>query len=455
MELRQYQKDIINNVKKEILDGKKSICVVLGCGGGKSIIQAMISKMATLKGNRVLFLVHRKELCEQIEETFAKCGVDFNLCDIGMVQTVTRRLKDMYEPQIIITDENHHCLAKTYTDIYDYFPNAIRLGFTATPMRMNEGGLGKVYESMVEGVSVTWLIENKYLSTFTVYSKRLADASDIKVSRGDYKQDDLASLMEENVIYGETIKNYQKIAMGKKTIVYCSSVVSSKETSKEFNENGIVAAHLDGNSSKAERKDIIDKFRNGEITVLCNVDLFGEGFDVPDCECIILLRPTKSLTLYIQQSMRSMRYKENKHAIIIDHVGNVFEHGFPDEDREWSLETKKKKKKSQVKIKECPECFACLPVNVRLCTYCRYEFFSKEVEAQKKKIIEMELQEITRKNMLSNKPYKHYLKIKTFADMQAFQIAKGYKISWTIHKCIELGIEIPSKYDYMRRFLKQ
>lgn len=115
---------------------------------------------------------------------------------------------------------------------------------------------------------------------------------------------------------------------------------------KEFNAHGIRAIHIDGDTPKQERDDIISRFRSGEITILCNVDLISEGFDVPDCECAILLRPTKSLTLYIQQSMRCMRYKPDKRAIIIDHVGNYARFGLPDADRSWTLEGRKRIKKS-------------------------------------------------------------------------------------------------------------
>ena len=160
---------------------------------------------------------------------------------------------------------------------------------------------------------------------------------------------EIEKAMVKNTVFGDVIKYYKQLANGKKAVCYCASVRHSQRTAEVFNGNGIKAAHIDGSTPKAERDSIISAFRRGDITVLCNVDLISEGFDVPDCECAILLRPTKSLTLYIQQAMRCMRYRPNKRAVIIDHVGNYARFGMPDDDREWSLE---KKPKAQHKKQE-------------------------------------------------------------------------------------------------------
>ncbi len=453
MELREYQQNLINDIKKELMKGKKSVCAVLGCGGGKSVIQGMIAKSATDKGNRVLFLVHRKELCQQISGTFDLCGVDFYLCSISMVQTVTRRITRILPPQLIITDECHHCLSDSYKKIYDAFPEAIRLGFTATPCRLSEGGLGDVFDSMVEGVSTRWLIDNGYLADYDYYSVKLVDTSGLHTKRGEFDSNDVAALMDNRRIYGETLETWHRLADGKKTIIYCATIQSSKETVSKFRESGISAAHLDGTTNKTERENTIRDFRDGKITVLSNVDLFGEGFDVPDCECVILLRPTQSLTLHIQQSMRSMRYQEGKRTIIIDHVANVYRHGLPDDVHEWTLETKKKKKANEVLVKECPVCFAVIRNTQKACPKCGYMFPHNERESDIE-ALETELKKISRED-LKNARYEDYKKIDNWDDMEQFRKARNYKFMWSIHKCIELGIKIPPKYDYMvRRFAR-
>jgi len=348
MELRPYQKQLITNAKRALARGKRRLCIVLSCGGGKSVIAANIAKMAISKGNSVLFLVHRIELCNQIRDTFSACGVNMNYCEIGMVQTLTRRTGQvkLSEPDLIITDEFHHGTAASYRNIYETYPNAVLIGFTATPIRMGRGGLGAVCDELITSVSTKWLIENNYLSPCKYYSAPLADLSDLKVKRGEYDAARMAAILENRAVYGETIKNYRRIADGKKTIVYTVSVESARQTAELFRHSGYTAAALSGATPKDERARVMRDFRENKITVLCNCQLFGEGLDISDVECVVLLRKTKSLTLFIQQSMRSMRYKPGKTAIIIDHVGNIFEHGFPQDDRAWSLDVKKEEKKN-------------------------------------------------------------------------------------------------------------
>ena len=336
IELRDYQKNLIRDIRISFSRGHRSIVSVLGCGGGKSIIQADISRSATMKNNRVLFLVHRKELCEQISETFTAWGVNMDLCSVSMVQTVSRHIDRIQTSKIIITDEAHHSTAGSYRKIYDCFPDALRLGFTATPCRLNKGGLGEVYDDLITSVSTQWLIENKYLSPYKYYSVKLADTSGLHIKAGDYKADEVAELMQHKEIYGGTVEQWERLAKGKKTIAYCASVEAAEQTAAEFRKAGYTAEALSGNTPKELRAQIMQDFRDSKIMILTNCELFGEGLDVPDCECTVLLRPTQSLTLYIQQSMRSMRYMPGKMATIIDHVGNCYLHGLPDDNREWT-----------------------------------------------------------------------------------------------------------------------
>lgn len=443
MQLRPYQEELISKVRQSILHGNRKICAVLGCGGGKSIIQGMLAKKAGDKGNRVLFIVHRKELCEQIRGTFASCGVDFSLCEVGMVQTISRRLNDTATPTMIIVDEAHHILSNTYLKIVEHFPQAIVLGFTATPVRLNEGGLGAVFSDLVEGVSTRWLIDNKYLSEYKYYGVTLADASKLHTKQGDYDKAEVEEMMNNSYIFGNALENWRKYADGKKTIIYCSSIATSKATAEKFREAGIEAEHIDGTTPEKLRLQLVSDFRMGKITVLCNMDLFGEGLDVPDCECVVLLRPTKSLSLHIQQSMRSMRYKEGKLALILDHVGNYTRHGLPDEPREWTLESKAHVNKTTITVRQCPECFSVCPSKIKVCPYCGAELVvQRDGESGAKVLEEIELEEIAKK------PYADYTKCKTFEELEKFRKAKGMKkFNWSIHKAIELGLKIPSKYS--------
>lgn len=414
------------------------------------MIQAEIAKCATDKHNRVLFLVHRRELCRQIADTFTAHGVNMELCSVCMVQTVSRRLDDIPEPALIITDEAHHSTSNTYRKIYNFFPNAVRLGFTATPIRLNGGGLGEVYEDMITSVSTKHLIENHYLAPYRYYSVRLADTSGLHVKAGEFKADEISQLMQSKEIYGGTVKQWERLAKNQKTIAYCASVEASEQTAEEFRQAGYSAESLDGRTSAEKRSEVMERFRNGDVTVLCNCELFGEGLDVPDCGCVILLRPTLSLTLYIQQSMRSMRYMPGKTAVIIDHVGNCYVHGLPDDDRKWTLEAKKKQENS-VKIRECRECFAVYLPTLKKCPVCGAEAVH-EVRSVNKKTVDIDLVEVRRRNDLKNTRLAD-AELHSWAEIVEFRKIKGYKFAWCLRYAAAHEIPIPQKYDYMRRVI--
>lgn len=256
--LRPYQNDIVNRVRNSYLHGYKAPCVVLPCGGGKSVIVAEIAKLTTAKHNHVLFLVHRKELVDQIQNTFDFWGVDMNNVDIMMVQTASRRVNKLTSPALIITDENHHSKAATYRKIYDAFPNAHRLGVTATPVRLDGSGLGDVNDILVEGVSAKWLIEHHYLAPYDYYAPSIADLTGIKIQHGDYETKSVEKALLRTAVFGDAIKHYRQLADGKQAICYCVSVNHSHAMAEEFKANGISAEHIDGTTPK-EHRDLICK----------------------------------------------------------------------------------------------------------------------------------------------------------------------------------------------------
>lgn len=386
MNLRPYQNELVEQVRGAWREGFKAPCIVLGCGGGKSCIVAEIARRTTWNGKRVLFLVHRRELVDQIFRTFVRWGVLMDLCTVGMVQTITRRLKKLPRPALIITDENHHSMAQSYKRIYDYYADVPRVGVTATPVRLNGDGLGDVNDKLIIGKSTKWLIDNHYLAPYDYYAPSVADLTGLHTRMGEYVREDIEKAMINNTVFGDVVHYYRKLANGKRAVCYCASIRHSEATAAAFRDAGIPAAHIDGSTPKAERDRIIRAFRDGEVTILCNVDLISEGFDVPDCACAILLRPTHSLTLYIQQAMRCMRYRDGKRAVIIDHAGNYARHGMPDDDRTWTLEKKKRRsfKKEEdeqaERVRQCPECFFTFSVEAHKsrCPHCGYVFPKRE-----------------------------------------------------------------------------
>ena len=439
-ELRDYQVDLIRRTQHSWRTGHKAPCIVLPCGGGKSVIVAEIAKRTTLNLKQVLFLVHRKELCEQIFRTFSWWGVDMSLCDIMMIQTASRRLSSLRKPDLIITDENHHSKANGYRKIYEYFKKSYRVGVTATPVRLDGSGLIDVNDDLIVGVSAKWLIQNHCLAPYDYYAPDIADLSGLKILRGEYDSKSIETAMSKPKIFGDVIKYYQQFAKGVKAVCYCASVKHSENMAEEFRKAGIPAEHIDGETPKEKRSQIIEDFRKGEIQILCNVDLISEGFDVPDCGCVIMLRPTQSLTLYIQQAMRCMRYQPNKRAIILDHVGNYSRHGMPDDDREWSLEgiPKKHMEKSVKDDSDTVQCSKCygvfLPETTPIvCPYCGYHFPDRSREVQIDETAEIKKIEGFHFNI------KPLSECQSYSDLLDYAKAHNYKRGWAWYQAKERG----------------
>ena len=443
MPLRPYQNDLVENVRTAWRDGFKAPCIVLGCGGGKSVIVAEIARRTTWKGRKVLFLVHRQELVQQIIRTFIRWGVDMNYCSVMMVQTAARRIDKLEKPVLIITDENHHSLAASYKKIYEKWSDILRVGVTATPIRLNGDGLGDVNDKLIIGPSTKWLIENKCLAPYDYFAPAVADLTGLHIKMGEFVTGEIEKAMIQKKVFGDVVNYYKQLAAGKKAVCYCTSVKHSEATALAFRDAGIAASHIDGTTPTAERNKIISDFRSGKIMILCNVDLISEGFDVPDCECAILLRPTQSLTLFIQQSMRCMRYREGKRAIILDHVGNYARFGMPDDDREWSLEkrertVKKKADENDVKVKQCPECFftfsAPPPGQQAICPHCGYVFPIKSRELESEENTELIKIEGFRLNYESKDDCQSYSELLAYAEK------KGYQRGWAWHEAVKRGL---------------
>lgn len=408
MELRPYQFDVINKSRDAYRQGFRSPVIVLGCGAGKSFIAAFMAKQNTDRGRRVLFMVHRIEIVRQIVETFTDCGVNMDLCEVGMVQSFTRHIEDIKPMSLIITDEGHHGLSTTYRKIYDAFPDVPRISFTATPCRLDGKPLSDTCDIIIEGVSVSWLIENNFLAPYKYYAPQLADFSDVKKRAGDYDTKQLAAIMSKPKIFGDVIAHYRRLADGKKAICYSPSVQHSKDMCDQFNAAGIPAAHLDGETPADERKGIMQSFRDGTVKILCNNEIIAEGVSVDDCEVCILLRKTASLTLHVQQSMRCMRYLPGKTAIIIDHVGNYLSHGLPDTVREWTLKGKLKSpskfnEDGTLRVRQCPKCYHTF-LTAPICPNCGEPYRTTREEIQE--IKNVQLKEIKDRELEHKNKYK-------------------------------------------------
>lgn len=430
-----YQQELIDKARASIARGNRHVMIISPAGSGKSIIIAEIARLAIKKGGHVMFMVHRKELVNQITETFVKDGIDLVHTTIMTVGRIKNRLGKLPKPTLMICDETHHSRAKTYRDIYDYYSDVPLVGFTATPWRLSGKGFGDIYDDMVEGPTVEWLIDNHYLAPFTVYGYNNGNQSALKKSStGDYTSKSIDNFAN-TIIRGDIVKTWREKADGRKSIIYCHAVWFSQAVAQAFNDAGITAKHVDSKTPAGERNQIMADFKAGKIKILCNCDLISEGFNVPDCSCVVLLRPTESLVLYIQQAMRSMRYQLGKHAIIIDQVGNFQRFGLPDTPHKWTLADRKKQGKKSggsdggVAVKTCDQCFAVINANCKICPICGAEIKVEQTPVEVDK--EAKLTDVTKFKFTTNYLVtKRPEELKSMQELYAYAKAKGYKRGW-------------------------
>jgi len=418
MQLRDYQLDLVNKTRKAFKKYTKPL-VVLPCGAGKTVCFAdMANKHINKHDGYVWFLVHRRELIDQTKDTFKKFGLNTDNVFIGMVQTITRHPERYRKPTLIIFDEAHHAKAKSWYNIINYFEGVPMIGLTATPIRRDGKALGDVFDTLIEGVDSETLIEQGWLAKYGYYAPK-TDVIEYKMRGMDFDMDDATAQLMKSKIYGD-VERY--IDNDRKTIIYCPSVAFSKALCERTG-----AVHFDGNTPKKERDMIIKKFRLGEIKVLSNVDLIGEGFDVPDCDTVILLRPTMSLSLYIQQSMRCLRPAQGKRATIYDLVGNCYRHGLPTEKREWSLKgritARNKSSEPDILVRRCERCQLIYSGTQRICPYCGNDNGKTKREIEQERTVELErIEKIERKKKRMEEGMA-----KTLDELIAIGKKRGYK----------------------------
>lgn len=401
---------------------------------------AYMAREAQSRGNVVWFLVHRRELLNQTVDTFDRFGINRETIYIDMVNTVSRRLDNLHipAPDLIIFDEAHFSAAKTWQRIIDRFPDAYIVGLTATPTRLDGKPLGDIYDTLVEGKSIGSLIDDGYLSPYKYYAPSVIDMTGVSVKRGDYDKKELEEKLMKSAIYGDVVQSYRQYADGKQTVVYCASRNHSKEVAQAFTDAGYSAVHFDGDTPQKERENIIQRFRDGDITIVCNVDLISVGFDMPAIECAILLRPTQSTALYIQQASRALRKQEGKTAIILDHVGNYTRHGLPDDEHTWTLDERfngetKHDEDGMLLVRQCENCFAVYETKLGKCPQCGAAVEPTQEELEIKK--EIELKEIKRQEEQERKErvsaYKDETECRNLEELATYAKLKGYKPGWT------------------------
>lgn len=412
MILRDYQLELEAGVYSA-WGWLQNILAVLPTGGGKTVLFA--NTIANESGPAVA-IAHRQELVSQISLALCKFEIKHRIVGpkaviklivaehmrqlgksyydpsatkaVAGVDTLLRRADDLkgwaQSVRLWVQDEGHHVLrANKWGKAAELFPAARGLGVTATPERADGRGLGRhadgLFDTIVEGPNMRDLINRGYLTDYRIYAPPSdLDLSTVKISdkTGDYNPQQLKKSIQKSHVVGDIVTHYQRITPGKQGIVFTVDVETAGEIAQNFKAAGVAAEVVSNETSNKVRAELLRRFRNKELQVLVNVDLFGEGFDVPAVEVVSMGRPTESYGLYAQQFGRALRILEGKdRAIIIDHVGNVVRHGLPDAPRNWTLDRRERRKKSDhdpdvIPVTACVKCSGVYERIYKQCPYC-------------------------------------------------------------------------------------
>ncbi|MFH5927055.1 DEAD/DEAH box helicase [Roseomonas xinghualingensis] len=375
--LRDYQANAVQAVRDAYRGGARAVLLVLPTGGGKTVVFSHVTGTTAERGRRVVILAHRVELIRQASNKLTDAGVQHgiiapnftptprDLVQVASVQTLARRLEDprYAPPDLIVIDEAHHSVAGQWAKVTAAYPKARLLGVTATPERLDGRGLGTiaggVFDAMVEGPSVGDLTKMGFLSPARVFAPADGpDLSGVRTRGGDYDAAALAGAMGGMRVVGDAVEHYAKHCPGQPAILFSPSVAHAETMAAAFRAAGWRAVAASGASPPAERDAAIKGLGTGTVQVLCSCDLISEGLDVPAVGAVILMRPTKSLGLYLQQVGRGLRPAPGKdHLTVLDHAGNTLAHGLIADAREWSLEGRKKRP-ANPGIRQCKQCLA-------------------------------------------------------------------------------------------------
>jgi superfamily II DNA or RNA helicase len=412
--LRPYQQDVKYGIYESWSNGARYVCAVLPTGAGKTVTFADI-----IRENRgpSCAIAHRQELVLQISLALAKEGVYHSIigspaivklcvsqhivkvgrpfydataqCAVAGVRTLANRADSLREWMQSVTlwvqDEAHHVLRENeWGKASELFPNARGLGVTATPLRADRKGLGRefdgVFDDMVVGPGMRELIDMGFLTDYRIFappSNLIMTDDMISKSTGDYTRAKMTNAVKKSRVVGDVVSHYLSIAPGKLGVTFATDVETATTIAQQFQDAGVPAEVVSAKTPAADRVGALRRFEAREILQLVNVDLFGEGFDLPAIEVVSFARPTMSYGLYVQQFGRVLRLMDGKtEAIIIDHVGNVTRHGLPDAPRPWSLargEKRQSGQKTTVMVKVCPACTGVFERFYKACPFCDHE----------------------------------------------------------------------------------
>lgn len=464
MKLRPYQEDLINRTR-EALRSNQRVLMQAPTGAGKTAMTVFMMGRAADAGKRSVFCVHQSELLSQTSKALWKQKLEHGMiasgkvrsrlpAQVASVQTWVRRTELYDEPDLIIIDECHRSASRTYQKILEAYPNAKVIGLTATPQRTDGKGLDDTYSAIIQGPSIRQLINAGYLSDYEIFAPpSTIDLSAIKTRMGDYDKRELEQTMDKPTITGDAVATYKKHAHGKRCVVMCVSIRHAEHVMQSYQAAGVPAEMIEGSMTNRERESVLDRFRAGETLVICNVQLLIEGVDIPSIEVVQWLRPTQSLIIWMQGNGRGLRPSGGKdRLLILDQVGNWSKHGLPDEDREWSLEGRKKRKRKKddetdVIVQQCKHCFHIFRPGPSRCPSC-----GKLVEVRTKAMIEVVEGDLEKIDLEAERKSRNREQGQSrgLRDLVSLGVRRGMKnpSGWAVHVfCAREGRK-PTAVDY-------
>lgn len=429
----------------------RRVLYTLPTGGGKTVLFCYVAQSAVRKGNTVAIMVHRRELVEQVSRTLHGFGQPHGIMaadytpspsepvQVCSIDTLARRLWKVRDFDVIIIDEAHHMMAKTWLSVGQRFANAVQIGVTATPCRLDGKGLGNFFDYMVKGPTVAELTDMGYLVPAKYWGWPV-DLSGVHTRHGDYAPHELAERLDKPKLIGDMLAHYRQICPGKKTVAFAVNRLHAEHIAETFRQGGYRAETLLGDLPKAERLGRTKKFESGELQLLSTVDVVSEGYDLPGIEAVILGRSTQSLAMFLQQVGRMLRTAPGKQfGCVLDHAGNVLRHGYAHIDRDWTLEggAGEDTEKRPLPPKQCPRCYRIVPAHKPVCE-CGFQWTKKteipldllNVNGQ---LIEYKLEGMNMREMQDTaRRIVHKMKSE-IAYLREIARRKGYNPNWANH----------------------
>ena len=417
LSLRDYQLNMKRDFYGHVRDGAKKVLIVAGTGAGKTELATAIAQDALSKGRRVSFIVHRDNLCRQTIKRFSKYGLNpsavhphfpkeyDNPCQVVSIQTMARRPKDLWLlSDIVLYDEAHITSWSTLgKQLIQSNHHAITAGLTATPWRLKKTeSMGDLFNELVLAPLPIELMEMGYLVFPRYFGLPGIDTSKVKTSMGDFALDDLAKVTNDPEVVIKAVDNWERLGDNRKTIAFCVNVNHSKMLTNEFVKRGVKCAHVDGTMDTKDREILYDKLASGELTVITSCEALAEGFDVPSIGCVMLCRPTKSRSKYMQQLGRGLRiYPGKLDCIVLDQAGNVSRHGFVEDltKKDFQLSLSPEHFPGEAPVKECPSCRRLVRIAAMDCPHCGYKFPQKAKLKANDELIELRVKFPTESNL--------------------------------------------------------